>query len=218
MDGAHDMGGVAGYGPVVPEPNEPVFHSPWERRVFAVTLAMAKPGGWNLDESRFAREDRPPQDYLGKSYYQIWLAGVERLMTERNLLTSGEIEAGRPLHPAKPAPVLKADEVLPMLRRGGPSEREAPGPARFAVGDRVRAREINPPTHTRLPHYVRGKTGVIELLHGAHVFPDSNACGFGEAPQWLYTVTFSGKELWGDAAEPGSAVSVDAWQCYLEPA
>src|SRR3954454_11448692 len=101
MDGAHDMGGVWS-GTVQPEPGEPPFHAEWERRAFALTLAMAMPGGWNIDMSRFAREDRPRQDYLGKSYYEIWLAGLERLMLERNLVSSDEIEAGQARHPRKP--------------------------------------------------------------------------------------------------------------------
>jgi nitrile hydratase subunit beta len=219
MDGAHDMGGVAWSGPVVPEPNEPVFHAPWERRAFALTLAMAMPGGWNIDMSRFAREDRPPADYLGMSYYQIWLAGLERLMLERDLVASDEIDAAKPLHPAKPvAKTLTRDGVAAMLHRGGPTEREARHPARFAAGDRIRAKNIHPPTHTRLPRYVRGHLGVIERVLGCHVFPDSNASGAGEDPQWLYTVTFAGRELWGEASDPDLKVSVDAWEPYLEPA
>jgi nitrile hydratase beta subunit len=219
MDGAHDMGGVAWSGPVQPEPNEPSFHAEWERRAFALTLAMAMPGGWNIDMSRFAREDRPPQDYLGMSYYQIWLAGLERLMLERNFVSSDEIEAGRPLHSAKPvARKLTPEGVAGMLHRGGPTEREATRPAYFAPGDRVRARTINPPTHTRLPLYVRGHVGVIERVLGCHVYPDSNARGAGENPQWLYTVTFGGRELWGESGDPSLKVSVDAWEPYLEPA
>jgi nitrile hydratase subunit beta len=217
MDGAHDMGGVAWSGQVVPEPNEPVFHAPWERRAFALTLAMAMPGGWNIDMSRFAREDRPPADYLGMSYYQIWLAGLERLMLERRLVASDEIDAAKALQPAKPvAKTLTPDGVAAMLHRGGPTEREASSPARFAAGDRIRARDIHPPTHTRLPHYVRGHIGVIERVLGCHVFPDSNSTGAGENPQWLYTVTFSGRELWGEASDPNLKVSVDAWEPYLE--
>jgi nitrile hydratase len=219
MDGAQDMGGVAGFGPVQPEPDEPVFHAEWERRAFALTLAMGMPGGWNIDMSRFAREDRPHQDYLGMSYYQIWLAGLERLMLERDLVSPDEIEAGHRLHPPKPvAKKLTADGVAVMLHRGGPTERGVSEPALFAVGDRVRTKTINPPTHTRLPRYVRGHIGLIERIHGAHVFPDSNAHGAGEHPQWLYTVTFDGRELWGQDAEPGSRISVDAWEPYLEPA
>src|SRR6478736_2959977 len=102
MDGAQDMGGVAGFGPVQAEPDEPVFHAEWERRAFALTLAMSRPGGWNIDMSRFAREDRPHDDYLSKSYYQIWLAGLERLITERGLVSAEEIAQGHALVPAKP--------------------------------------------------------------------------------------------------------------------
>ncbi len=219
MDGAHDMGGVPWSGPVKPEPNEPVFHAEWERRAFAITLAMGMPGGWNIDMSRFARENRPPQDYLSKSYYEIWLAGLERLMLERNLVAPDEIAAGHTLHPAKPvAKTLSRDGVAAMLHRGGPTERKTTRPALFAPGDRIRAKNIHPPTHTRLPRYVRGHLGTVERVIGCHVFPDSNSQGLGEDPQWLYTVTFNGAELWADAPDPNLSVSVDAWEPYLERA
>ncbi|MFT4275066.1 MAG: nitrile hydratase subunit beta [Rhodopseudomonas sp.] len=218
MNGAHDMGGMDGFGPVLPEPNEPLFHAAWERRAFALTLAMGRPGGWNIDMSRFARENRAPVDYLSMSYYQLWLAGLEALMAERGLVTADEIAAGSPLHPRKDVPVLGAADVAPMLARGTPTERDAPAPARFGVGDRVRTKELHPRTHIRLPRYVRGRIGTVELVHGAHVFPDSHAHGSGEQPQWLYTVTFEARELWGDDADPASRVSVDAWDSYLERA
>ena len=219
MEGAQDMGGVPWIDPVQPEPNEPPFHAEWERRAFALTLAMGMPGGWNIDMSRFAREDRPLEDYLSKSYYQIWLAGLERLMLERGLVASDEIEAGKPLHPAKPvAKTLTPDGVAGMLHRGGPTERETTHPARFAVGASVRAKTMNPPTHTRLPGYVRGHVGTIERVLGYHVFPDSNATGKGEDPQWLYTVSFNGAELWGKDSDPTLDISIDAWELYLDPA
>jgi nitrile hydratase len=219
MEGAHDMGGARGFGRVTQEPNEPAFHAEWERRAFALTLAMAMPGGWNIDMSRAARENRPPQDYLSKSYYEIWLAGLEQLMAERRLVERDEIEAGRALHPPLPGKArLSPEDVARVLYRGAPTGREPKAPARFKVGDRVRARNIDPPTHTRLPRYVRGHAGTVELVHGCHVFPDSNALGAGEAPQWLYTVCFDGAELWGAGADPSVKVSVDAWDSYLEPA
>ncbi len=219
MDGAHDMGGAPGFGSVTEEPNEPPFHAEWERRAFALTLAMAMPGGWNIDMSRAARENRPPQDYLSKSYYEIWLAGLEKLTVERGLVKPDEIEAGRALHPPQPVKRrLSPEGVARVLYRGAPTGREPKSPARFAVGDRVRARSFNPPNHTRLPRYARGHVGVIELVHGCHVFPDSNAIGAGENPQWLYTVCFEGRELWGADADPTMNVSVDAWEPYLEPA
>lgn len=217
MNGAHDMGGMHGFGPVVPEPDEPVFHAEWEKRAFALTLAMGMPGGWNIDMSRFARENRNPAEYLSLSYYEIWLAGLIRLMQERGLVDEDEIAAGRSLRPPKPVKrVLSPEDVRKVLHRGGPTERSTNTEARFKAGDRVRARNIHPRTHTRLPRYVRGRVGTIERVIGFHVFPDSNALGAGEDPQWLYCVRFDGRELWGDDADPTLQVSVDAWEPYLE--
>jgi nitrile hydratase subunit beta len=219
MDGGQDMGGVPWSGPVRPEPEEPTFHAEWERRAFALTLAMGMPGGWNIDMSRFAREDRPPDEYRAMSYYQIWLAGLERLMLEHKLIAEDEVAAGKSLHPAKTvARILTSAGVAATLHRGGPTERETTRPARFAAGSRVRAKIMNPPTHTRLPGYVRGHVGIVERVLGCHVFPDSNATGKGEDPQWLYTVTFNGAELWGKDSDPTLDISVDAWEPYLDPA
>jgi nitrile hydratase beta subunit len=219
MNGGQDLGGTHGHGPVHPEPNEPVFHDDWEKRAFALTLAMARPGGWNIDMSRYARENRAPQDYLSMSYYQLWFYALETMLKERDLVDDDEIAAGHALHPVKPLTrVLTPDDVLKVLHRGGPTERETDTAAKFKTGDTVRARNINPVTHTRLPRYVRGRIGTIERVIGCHVFPDSNASGAGENPQWLYTVRFDGPELWGADADPSVTVSVDAWEPYLEPA
>jgi nitrile hydratase len=218
MNGAHDMGGVHGFGPVILEPNEPTFHAEWEKRVFALVLASGRVGQWNIDMVRFARENRPPADYLSKSYYQIWLAGLEKLLTERGLVSPDELEAGQSLRePKKIDGILQHDSVEAIFSRGRPTDRPTDVRARFCIGDRVRAKNINPTTHTRLPRYVRGRIGVIEQLHGAHVFPDTNALGQGENPQWLYTVRFDARELWGCEADPKLKVSVDAWEPYLEP-
>lgn len=219
MNGAHDMGGTQGFGPIEREADEPVFHAEWERRAFALTLAMGAAGEWSIDASRFAREDRPPLDYLSRTYYEIWAAGLQRLCAERGLLTAEEIEAGRALRPGRPiGRTLTAADVEPMLTRGGGVSREPDRPARFAVGDQVRARNLHPRTHTRLPRYVRGRTGIIDRIHGCHVFADVHAHGGGEDPQWLYTVRFDARELWGQDADPAAAVSVDAFEPYLEPA
>jgi len=204
VNGAHDMGGAHGFGPVVAEPDEPAFHAEWERRVFALTIALGASGEWNIDSSRFAREDRPPDEYLDKSYFELWLAGLERLIAERGLLE----------HP--PARVLVVEDVAAAMARGGPASRPAPREARFAVGDRVRTRNTHPRGHTRLPRYARGRIGTVERIHGCHVFPDRNAHFEGEDPQWLYSVRFSARELWGtDAAQ---SVSIDAFEPYLEAA
>jgi len=219
MNGAQDLGGMHGFGPVQPEPSEPVFHAEWERRAFALTLAMAMPGGWNIDMGRFARENRPPAEYLAMSYYQIWFAALEEMLKERGLVADDEIDAGHSLHPPKPVKrTLSPGDVAQVLYRGAPTERETDSAARFKAGERVRTKNINPLGHTRLPRYVRGHIGIIERTIGCHVFPDSNATGAGENPQWLYTVRFDGRELWGADGDPSLQVSVDAWEPYLEPA
>jgi nitrile hydratase beta subunit len=218
MNGVHDVGGMHGFGTVLPEPDEPVFHTDWERRVLALTLAMGATGEWNLDASRFARENRPPDDYLNKSYYEIWLAGLQQLLAERELVSEDEISVGRVLEPRKPVrKILAAGDVAAALGRGDPTNREPTQLAMFNVGDRVRAKNMNPPTHTRLPRYVRGHVGTVRAIHGCHVFPDSNAHGRGEDPQWLYTVSFDGRELWGPETDPALTVSIDAFEPYLEP-
>jgi nitrile hydratase subunit beta len=218
VNGVHDMGGMHGFGPVTPEPGEPVFHAGWEGRVLAMSLAMRATGEWGVDESRFAQEREPPAAYLAESYYERWLAGLERLLLERGLVSEDELEAGRSLTPGKPvAGRLDAEDVA--AQRGGASSRREPShPARFAVGDRVRARNIHPSGHTRLPRYVRGHAGTVTRLHGFHVFPDASAHGLGDDPQWLYVVVFDATELWGADAQSPSAVSVDAFEPYLEPA
>jgi nitrile hydratase len=219
MNGAHDLGGMMGFGPVEPEADEPVFHADWEKKVLALTLASAVAAGWNIDAGRFAREDRSPRQYLNATYYQIWYLGLTRLLREHGLVGADEVAAGRSLRPPAPIKrVLMADQVLAGLSRRVPYSREVNAPARFAVGERVRTVVMTPAGHTRLPRYVRGKPGTIELVHGAHVFPDSHAHGKGEAPQWLYTVAFAGRDVWGPQADPTVTVSTDCWESYLEPA
>jgi nitrile hydratase subunit beta len=146
------------------------------------------------------------------------LAGLEALLKERDLVSDDEIVVGHSLQPPKPVTrILSPGDVAQVLYRGGPTERETNTKARFKAGDTVRAKNINPLTHTRLPRYVRGHQGTIERVIGCHVFPDSNAQGAGENPQWLYTVRFDGRELWGADGDPSVSVSVDAWEPYLEP-
>ena len=181
MNGAHDMGGAHGFGPVVAEADEPVFHADWERRVLGLVVALGACGKWNIDMSRFARENRPPAEYLSLSYYEIWLAGLEQLLDDSGLLEEAQADVR----------VFSAADARAALARGFPSDRPEPQPPRFAVGDLVRTLNIHPQGHTRLPRYARGHVGEIERIHGCHVFPDHDAYG-DEDPQWLYTVRFAG--------------------------
>jgi nitrile hydratase beta subunit len=218
MNGVHDMGGMHGFGPVEPEPNEPVFHSDWEARVLAINRAMGYARLWNIDQSRAAVEELPPQVYLGKPYYEKWALRIERMLIDRGLIGADEMAAGRALRPGQPLPRKLAAADVPKALARGSFGRPASASARFKIGDRVHTKNIHPKTHTRLPRYARGHVGVIECVRGCHVFPDSAAIGQGENPQWLYTVLFDGRELWGERADPTLKVSIEAWEPYLEPA
>jgi len=218
MDGIHDMGGMHGFGKVEPEANEPVFHSQWEGRCLALNRAMGYAQLWTIDQSRASREELRPDIYLASSYYKKWELGLESLIVALGLAGADEIAAGHALRPGKALPHKLAAADVPNTLTRGSFARPAPAPARFKSGDRVRTRNIHPQTHTRLPRYARGKVGTVEALRGCHVFPDTVAIGQGENPQWLYTVEFEGRELWGEAAEPSLKVSIEAFEPYLEPA
>jgi nitrile hydratase beta subunit len=219
MNGVHDMGGMDGFGTVEPEPNEPVFHARWEGRVLAMVRAMGAAGALNIDMQRFYREILPPQVYLASSYYQKWLLGLENLLIDKGFVAAEDIVVGHAVQPPKALKYGKfgLEDVERVMVRGK-FGRHAPSSAKFKPGDRVRAKNIHPKTHTRLPRYVRGHLGVVERDHGCHVFPDSAATEAGENPQWLYTVVFEGSELWGPDADPTVKISIDAFEPYLEPA
>ena len=216
-----DLGGLPGFGIVAPGPESSLFHADWERQALALTLAMGATGSWNIDQSRAARETLP--DYLKLSYYQVWLAALEKLLQERSLATAGEIRSGDLHQPPQPvARVLQAQAVGAALLTGSPVLRMQAQSARFSLGQRVRTRSEAAGHHTRLPGYARGKQGVIERIHGVHVFADSQAQGLGEDPQWLYGVVIEEAQLWPERARAGSAqglkVSIDTWEPYLEAA
>jgi len=215
-----DLGGKSGFGPIVPEPEGEYFHAAWEPRAMALTVAMGATGSWNIDQSRAARETLP--NYLQMSYYDIWFAALQKLLEERGLVLPDEIAAARVLHPPLAVPrVLQAGNVAAVLATGASTERPTTAPARFAVGQVVRTNAGEVLHHTRLPGYVRGKCGVIERLHGTHVFADANAnpmaTGHPDKGQWLYTVVFDGADLWNDPASDVK-VSIDAWEPYLTAA
>ncbi|HVA84196.1 MAG TPA: nitrile hydratase subunit beta [Candidatus Binataceae bacterium] len=220
MNGVHDLGGMHGFGPVVREQNEPVFHADWEKRTFAMTLTAMGRGVCNVDEFRRAIERMPPASYLAASYYEKWLHAVEALLVEKGVVTREELASG---HAAAPAPpkatgplgsggggVESFDDSAVKLRF---NKSFKPG---FKVGDRVVARNLNPEHHTRLPRYAHGKRGVIRHDQGVFVFPDTHAHGQGNKPQHVYTVVFEAKELWGPDHNERAPVYLDCWEDYLE--
>jgi nitrile hydratase beta subunit len=216
VNGVHDMGGMDGFGAIDPEPNEPVFHAPWEGRVNAIMRSMGYSKAWNLDMFRNAREHQLPAFYLASSYYKSWERTIETLLLERGLVTGDELTDGRSMSEPGLLQRRPAVDDVPAVVKRGAYGRPALAPALFKAGDAVRTKNINPATHTRLPRYARGRRGTIERDHGCHVFPDSSARGAGDNQQWLYTVVFEARELWGDDADPTLTVSIDAFEPYLE--
>src|SRR5438445_470344 len=167
MNGIPDLGGMHGFGPVNPEPNEPVFHHDWERRAFALNLAAGFLGRWNIDMGRYAREHMPPAEYLATTYYEHWLYGLERLLVEKGLVTGKELEAMRPQGPVAGVKALGVADLPKALRnrRAARMDDHLATP-RFKAGDRVRTKNLNPTGHTRLPRYARDKVGVIDRDRG----------------------------------------------------
>jgi len=226
MDGIHDLGGMQGFGPVVREENEPPFHADWEAVVVAIMHATGGRGSnlLNIDEFRYGIERMDPAHYLASSYYEHWLDGISRVLSEKGAITTAALDARTDYflaHPDAPAsaplsgpppPVAKPTQQLAPT-----SERALAAPARYAPGDTVRTRNTHPHGHTRLARYARDKRGVIHAVHGGHVFPDAHAHGQGEQPQPLYSVRFDAQTLWGDSAEPNQRVYIDLWESYLLP-
>jgi nitrile hydratase beta subunit len=208
VNGIHDMGGMHGMGPIEHEKNEPVFHAAWEGRIYALTRVIRADGGRsNLDASRHAIEVLPPAEYMRMSYYERWVARMIGQLVSTGIATAAELESGQP------------SAMIPeMIARRNSARRNVPATPHFKVGQHVRARNINPAGHTRLPRYARGKTGLVVRDHGVFVFPDTNAHFLGEKPQHLYSVRFAARELWGDHASPRDFVHLDMWDDYLERA
>jgi nitrile hydratase beta subunit len=223
VNSVHDMGGMHGLGPVEIEPDEPWFHHEWERRVLALTLAAGFLGEWNIDTTRHARERTPGVEYLASTYYEKWLWGLERLLVERSLVPQSELDGRRhdattPVRRTGHPRLLTAENVEPLLKKGGSARVNQTMPARFTPGDRVVARNINPTGHTRLPRYARGRAGVVDRDHGVFVFADSHAMGHGPQPQHLYSIRFAARELWGPEVSERDAVYVDLWEAHLDAA
>ena len=224
MSRLHDMGGRFGDGPVVPEAEDVKFHADWHPRAMALTVASGAVGAFNLDMSRHARESLSPKDYTRFSYYEKWLGGLANVLVQTGVLSREEL-AGTDEAVQSPLASrrLSADRVAGVLAKGGPVDRPSDVAPVFAEGDVVVARKFADNTrvsggHTRLPSYAAGARGRVLRLHGSHILPDSNAHGFGEAPEPLYAVAFAASELWAHPEHPRDEVVLDMWQSYLSAA
>ena len=219
MNSIHDMGGMHGFGAIErDEEDAPVFHAEWERRVAGILACAAFNGLSIFDENRRAAEAMAPQDYLSTPYFGRWLHMIETMVLEKQVATAEELRSGHCATDGRhwTRSNIQPEQVLPLFQGGGSARAELTTPARFAVGDEVLVKQINPAGHTRLPRYARGKRGVVQIHHGGFVFPDSRAHGLGDRPQHLYNVRFAARELWGAQAAAQDAVYLDMWDDYLQ--
>lgn len=215
MNSVHDLGGVDGFGPIDAPRDEPIFSHDWERRVLGLFLPTSLVMGATIPEFRHAIERMDPVEYLSTSYYEHWLHAFETLLVEKGVLSAEELASGHAASGEKGEPPLRSDAV-PIVTSHGHSDRLAHDLApRFQAGDAVRARNLHPHGHTRLPRYIRGRPGRIDRDHGVFVFSDAQAAGQGEVPKHCYSVRFEARDLWGDDAE-ASAVYIDLFDDYLE--
>jgi len=217
MDGIHDMGGMDGFGPLPIKDKEPVFHAAWEARVWAMNTALGAWGIWNIDAGRYTLEQLDPTLYLSSSYYQRWLYRTENLLVDHDLVSRKEIETPPAQRSTKKLQEpLSLDEILIRQSRARSARLDDDISPKFHTGDQVRVRNIHPEGHTRVPGYVRGKTGLVDRDHGVFIFPDTNAVFDGKSPQHLYSIRFEVRELWGATAVATDKVYVDMWDDYLE--
>jgi nitrile hydratase subunit beta len=215
MNGIHDMGGMQDMGPIRRERDEPVSRADWEKRVYALASAVDV----DLPVFRYQIELIPPADYLRMSTFERWLVALTAVVTNAGMVTRAEIETGKPtIEGAQKWHVVSAAEVPTWIVPESNAKPRVGAPPRFHVGQHVRARNINPAVHTRLPRYTRGKAGVVMRDNGVDALSDSVAQGLGEKPQHVYSVRFTARELWGEQANAIDSVYVDLWDDYLEPA
>jgi nitrile hydratase beta subunit len=218
MDGIADMGGTPGWGPTHP-PNrdEPVFAEPWQGRAFALALLSQGVSGFNVDAFRHAVERLNRSAYLDQGYFGRWLNAAELMLTDSAILAPGALDARarnlRGEHVEEPPIPRPAKPDYAPTAPG--SLRPVDTPPAFAVGERVRAKNISPAGHTRLAGYVRGHTGTVQLIQPSALLPDTHAHFTGENPQHVYTVRFDSRELWGAGAE-AFAVTIELYESYLE--
>lgn len=218
MNGVHDLGGAHGFGAVEVEPDEPVFHAPWEGRAFGLTMAVLGSGITNgVDEQRYDIERIAPGVYLSSSYFARWALAMEVALVRAGALTEAEVDAVVEGEGDRSGGGRDSDAARRLAQAavaGRPTSQPAGRPPRFSVGDAVVARNRHTRRHTRLARYVRGRRGTVERRYAAFPLPELAAEGARE-PDYVYAVRFEGTELWGESAEANTSVCIDLFEPYL---
>ena len=222
MRRAHDVGGMEGFGPLTPDSGEYGFHADFERRMFGITMcALGKGLVSSVDEFRWGVEQLAPEEYFASNYYERWISPIERALFDRGQLGPGELTR-RAREIAAGAPVPRVDEpewsdgFVGFVRTAGSFGQPADATALYKPGDRIRLKDVDPPVHTRLPTYARGKVGVIERVHGRNILPDVRAVKQGDVWEHTYLIVFDAQAVFGERAEAGQQLTLDVWESYIE--
>lgn len=226
MNGIHDLGGMDGMGPVGPTAWEPNYHAEWEKAAWAMFPLGFRAGMFGLDEFRNHLEQLNPVHYLTAYYYEHWVHAMEMIGTKKGYWDEAELDKRTEYYleyPELPLPVNDDPALVEFaewaVANGVSAAREMGTEPKFKVGDRVTVLSSSPHGHTRRAGYVRGRTGVVDLVHGGMIYPDTTGNGLDETAEHLYTVRFTGEELWGEeGAEPNEAMYFDLWEPYIVPA
>lgn len=223
MNSIHDLGGMHGMGPLPLEENEPIWHADWERGAFGVNILLLMAGVYNADESRHAMEKIPALHWLASPYYEHWVDGVARILTEKGIATAEELRSGQSAAPLPDSLRDLASVPVDEIEKACTTNHPVTGPVAtepaFKQGDKVRAVNINPRTHTRLPRYIRGHVGTVVRYAGPLLYADARAHGSSpDTAKHSYCVRFEGHALWGPDAGPKDAVYIDLYETYIERA
>jgi nitrile hydratase len=215
MDGVHDLGGRQGFGPVPDKHDDRPFRAHWEERAFGTAQSAGGDSDWSIDWFRHCRELIVPTDYMSRPYFDQWMTLVAAQMIDAGYVTLGEIRSGKSVFTPQPGiPPATADDARAYVKDPRSYAMDAAAAPSFVHGDVVRCKRSGHSGHTRLPGYVRGRTGTVFAHRGAHALPDASARGEHKA-EHLYTVTFAASELWPEASGR-DLVFVDLWESYLD--
>ena len=216
MDGAHDLGGKQGFGPIEVETDFVAWHEPWQGRAWAITRSTGAPD-WTIDWWRHVRELIDPVDYLSRPYFDSWLQLQTAALIDSGVLTLEEAVTGKAAGPAADADPMAPEAPAKIAAKPATFDRPLDSAPAYRPGDAIRTRSMGASGHCRLPAYAQGRRGRIHAYHGAHIFADDSAKG-EEHPDHIYSVVFEAGELWPEAAGRRDRIYLDLWEAYLEPA